>query len=33
VEAFFADASFEPGRTPSPNMQPRGDQTPYAASR
>jgi len=32
VEDFFGDLSFEPGRKPSPDAQPRGEQAPYARS-
>jgi len=30
VGVEFADVSFEPGRKPSPEAQPRGPETPYA---
>jgi len=30
VELVFADRSFKPGRKPSPDASPRGDDAPYA---
>jgi hypothetical protein len=32
VDVEFADVSFEPGRKPSPDAQPRGTETGYAGS-
>ncbi len=31
VDAVFTDVGFEPGRKPSPDAQPRGPETSYAA--
>jgi len=30
IDVVFDDVSFEPGRKPSPDAQPRGAETPYA---
>jgi hypothetical protein len=32
VELVFADRRFKPGRKPSPDATPRGDDAPYAGA-